>query len=66
MAGVVKKAPELGMTSELGPEWPEYKPDKKFLDLVPSGPEEEVLVADIEKDLAEDDLEAEDSEEELN
>ena len=30
-----------------------YKPQKKFEDLVPSGEEEEVLVADIAKDLAE-------------
>ena len=52
MAGVVKKAPSLGMTSDLGPEWPGYKPNKKFANLVPTGEEEEVLVADIADDLS--------------
>ena len=41
----------------------DYKPQKKFEDLLPSGEEEEVLVADIARDLSQAENLAEDVEE---
>ena len=51
MAGVIKKAAELGMTADLGPEIPGYKRDDDVVELEPSGAEIDVLLADIAGDL---------------
>ena len=51
MTRVLKKATELRMTAELGPEIPGYKREDNVVDLEPSGAEVEQLVADIESDL---------------
>ena len=50
MAGVKKKAESLGMTADLGPEFPYYKPEE-FEDVQPAGEEEEVLDQELADDL---------------
>ena len=49
-SGVVKKAKELGMTSELGPEIEGFE-DGNFQDEQPSGNEVEVLDPEFEEDI---------------
>ena len=51
MAGVIKKAADLGMTADLGPEIAGYKRGDDVVDLEPSGAEIDVLLADISDDL---------------
>ena len=52
-AGVVKKAKELGMTADPGPEIEGYV-DEHFQDAAPAGSEVEVDDPEFEQDLAED------------
>ena len=47
MDGVKAKAAELGMTSDLGPEIPGYKRGDDVVELEPSGPEIEELIAEL-------------------
>ena len=49
MDGVLKKAAELGMTPAPGPEVAGYE-DKDFADVLPQGPEEEVVDGELWKD----------------
>ena len=49
MDGVLKKAAELGMTPAPGPEVAGYE-DKDFADVLPQGPEEEVVDEELWKD----------------
>ena len=50
MDGVIKKAADLGMTSDLGPEIEGYQHGKNYTDLEPEA-EVEVSIADLIEEL---------------